>query len=83
MATNILTTLVNASFLLFLLIITTGIVKSYLTKNITSKDIERQKIVNRVGIVIISTGLGIVLVIILIVMSTGFKIIQEGTYLIG
>lgn len=78
MTENNLVALVNASFLFLLLVITVWITKPYFAKNITSKDIEKQKIVDRIGIVIISTGVGIVLVIILIVMSTGFRIMPAG-----
>jgi len=77
MTENNLVTLVNASFLFLLLVITIWIAKPYFANNITKKDIERQQIIDRIGIVILGIMFGIVSVIIWIVVNTEFNIIEN------
>ncbi|MCH7560605.1 MAG: hypothetical protein IIC67_04415 [Thaumarchaeota archaeon] len=54
-----------------------SVTKEYFRKNITKEDVERQKIMDRIGILVISTSIGIVIVIIMVVASTEFNIIEK------
>jgi len=80
---NLLVSGVILGFLLSLYILGSVIISSHLTKKPTAEEVAKNKVISKMGLVIIPISFGIVLSIFSVNLLTGAPLKQEMTFQIG